>query len=156
MTRSVGDLDSKHVERAKQAISPALRRKVKRRDHGKCRVPWCRSSHNLDIHHILARCMGGTNSLENLITLCEAHHLAHHEGALHIEMVNGEVQFRREGQNSFTRATRAVETSAELRKRGFDRETIRNAVERTRTHVGMEDLTVQQWVEVALRYCSAG
>lgn len=48
---------------------------------------------------------------------------------------------------------RAVETSAELRKRGFDRETIRNAVERTRTHVGMEDLTVQQWVDIALRYC---
>lgn len=56
-------------------------------------------------------------------------------------------------EGSFTRATRAVEASAELKKRGYDRETVRKAVERTRNHVGTQELTASQWVEIALRYC---
>ncbi|HEY5944245.1 MAG TPA: HNH endonuclease [Kofleriaceae bacterium] len=78
---SVGTVE-KLGRRAKSDIPPALRRKVKRRDHGRCRVPWCRSSRNCDQHHIIPIWLGGEHTEENLLTLCESHHLALHAGAL--------------------------------------------------------------------------
>ena len=119
-------------------------------------MPGCRAHTNLDAHHIRHRQHGGTNELSNLITLCEAHHLALHAGTLVIEIVDGEVRFRREGRNSFTRATREVETKKALHDRGFDRETIKNVMARTVTHVGANDLSVEQWLALALRYAEKG
>ena len=66
--------------RAKQTIPPALRRKVLRRDGGCCRVPGCRNATFVDVHHLQPRSEGGTNTLENLVTLCGAHHRAIHAG----------------------------------------------------------------------------
>jgi hypothetical protein len=108
----IGDIDSTICERARQEISPATRRKVLHRDQGRCQVPGCRAHANLDVHHIQHRAHGGTNDLWNLITLCEAHHLCHHEGTLRIERVGDELRFRREGRNAFTRATRIVARDA--------------------------------------------
>ena len=76
----IGSIDGAKPERAKQVIPPAVRRFVWRRDHGRCRVPGCRSSSNLDVHHIVPREHGGTNEPGNLLLLCEGHHLALHEG----------------------------------------------------------------------------
>jgi 5-methylcytosine-specific restriction endonuclease McrA len=68
--------------RATQTIPPALRRAVLRRDAGKCRVPGCRHAVYTDVHHIALRSENGKHSLENLVTLCSAHHYASHNGKL--------------------------------------------------------------------------
>jgi hypothetical protein len=140
------------VERARQEISPATRRKVLHRDKGRCQVPGCRAHANLDVHHLLHRAQGGTNDLWNLITLCEAHHLCHHEGTLRIERVGDELRFRREGSNAFTRATRIVATKEALRERELGREQIVEVMQRTLAHVGANELSELEWIATALRY----
>jgi hypothetical protein len=148
----IGDIDANVVERARQEISPATRRKVLHRDQERCRVPGCMSHTNLDVHHIGQLMYGGSNEMSNLLTLCEAHHLAHHDGTLVVERVGDEVAFRREGRNNFTRATREVATRDALRERKYDREQIRAIMQRTVTHVGANALSEQQWLAIALRY----
>ncbi len=73
-----------------------------------------------------------------------------------IARVADEVVFRREGRNRFTRATREVETKAALRARGFDAGRVKQIMARTITHVGANDLSAEQWLDVALRYAAAG
>ena len=68
--------------RATQSIPPKLRRAVLRRDGGKCRVPGCRHAVFTDVHHLVPRSEGGTDSLEKLATFCGAHHRAIHDGKL--------------------------------------------------------------------------
>ena len=68
--------------RATQTIPPAVRRKVSRRDGGRCRVPGCRHATYVDVHHRKPRSEQGGHQPDNLITLCSAHHLALHDGAL--------------------------------------------------------------------------
>ena len=85
---STGSVASKcaHVgARAKQAIKPATRRAVLRRDHRRCAVPGCRNALFLDLHHIAPRSEGGANDADNLITLCGVHHRAAHRGELVVE-----------------------------------------------------------------------
>lgn len=50
---------------------------VKARDGNKCRI--CRSTKQLQVHHILPLSRGGTNSQLNLITLCHACHEKRHK-----------------------------------------------------------------------------
>jgi len=69
-------------ERATQDITPMVRRFVRRRDHGKCCVPGCRASRNVDLHHVVHREHGGGHEAENLTLTCTAHHRALHEGKL--------------------------------------------------------------------------
>jgi hypothetical protein len=79
------DVDANtHVgtHRATQTIPPALRRAVLRRDEGRCRVPGCRHAVFTDVHHLRLRSESGAHSLENLATLCSAHHRAVHRGEL--------------------------------------------------------------------------
>jgi hypothetical protein len=64
----------------------------------------------------------------------------------------GDVTFRREGRNRFTRATREVETREELRRRGYDRDATKLIMTRVVTHVGVNELSAQQWLALALRY----
>ncbi|HSU41190.1 MAG TPA: HNH endonuclease [Polyangiaceae bacterium] len=72
----------KKPTRATQTIPPALRRQVLRRDGGRCQVPGCQHATFVDVHHLRPRCEGGANTLENLVTLCGAHHRASHAGKL--------------------------------------------------------------------------
>src|SRR5437667_11899867 len=51
----IGSLDAKKPSRAAQDIPPATPRLVKRRDHGRCRIPGCRSAAHCEIHHIVLR-----------------------------------------------------------------------------------------------------
>jgi hypothetical protein len=148
----IGDIDSNVVERARQEISPATRRKVLHRDQERCRVPGCMSHTNLDVHHLWQLMYGGTSEMSNLLTLCEAHHLALHEGTLVIAWVGDELTFRREGRNNFTRATREVATRDALRERKYSREQIREIMRRTVTHVGENEVSEAQWLAIALRY----
>jgi len=68
--------------RATQTIPPAIRRAALRRDGGKCCVPGCRHGVFTDAHHLVRRAEDGRHSLDNLVTLCAAHHRAVHEGRL--------------------------------------------------------------------------
>ncbi len=68
--------------RAKQDVTPMVRRFVKRRDRGQCTVPGCRSSRFGDVHHIVGRADGGSHEAENLTVLCSAHHISLHSGQL--------------------------------------------------------------------------
>lgn len=54
------------------------------RDGFKCQFPYCRTTRlrSLTAHHITPACQGGTNDLDNLITLCDAHHKALHTEAI--------------------------------------------------------------------------
>jgi len=88
----------------------------------------------------------------NLITLCEAHHLAHHDGTLMVKIVDGVVVFKREGRNNFTRVMREVATRAALRERGYERDLVGVVMRRTINHVGVNDLSEEQWLAIALGY----
>jgi uncharacterized membrane protein YccC len=50
----------------------------------RCRVPGCRSTDHLDVHHIIPQAQGGPHELWNLMLLCSGHHIAHHAGLLAI------------------------------------------------------------------------
>jgi hypothetical protein len=58
------------LARAKQTTPPALRRAVLARDHRCCRVPGCRNTAFVDVHHLHLRSEGGPHRSENLLTLC--------------------------------------------------------------------------------------
>jgi hypothetical protein len=146
----IGSIDGEEAERAKQAIPPATRRLVLRRDHHRCRVPDCRSSRNLEIHHVVHREDGGTNEPSNLIALCEGHHIAHHDGRLHIEGTAPDLTFVRDPASSFKTATLVVETMAALKGLGYQKREARAAAEAARAHVGTADLPIQAWIKIAL------
>ncbi len=96
---------------------------------------------------------GGKHTLENLISLCESHHIAHHAGALIVEGTASSANFTRRAHNSFGIAERGVDTARALKDLGFDRHEVKAAMEKTRTHVGTAELTLEQWIKVALSYC---
>jgi hypothetical protein len=85
--QDVGHVERAHVgaKRATQTVAPAVRRQVTRRDGGRCRVPGCRHAVFTDVHHLRLRSEGGESTLENLVTLCPAHHRAIHRGELVVE-----------------------------------------------------------------------
>ena len=61
------------------AIPPKTRREVLSRDRHCCRRPGCHTTRFLEVHHKVPRAQGGTNSAENLITLCSGCHQLVHE-----------------------------------------------------------------------------
>jgi hypothetical protein len=81
--------------RVTRHIPEATRRAVRRRDHARCRVPWCRSTGDLHDHHIQHFAKGGGNGKDNLITLCWSHHRDLHDGKLRLDVDNGHAKFTR-------------------------------------------------------------
>ena len=67
-----------------RAIPRAVRRHVLARDHHTCRIPGCRNTHGIEVHHIVPRAEGGSNRAEYLITICGIHHPAVHGGQLQV------------------------------------------------------------------------
>lgn len=91
-------VDDELGKRAASKIPPAMRRRVFERDAYRCRFPGCRSSRNLDIHHLKHRANGGGHSSGNLGTLCVGHHGLHHDGVIAITGdADGELVFTRNG-----------------------------------------------------------
>ncbi len=125
--------------RATQSIPPALRRKVMRRDHGRCVVPGCLHATFVDLHHIERRADGGRNDENNLIVLCSAHHRAQHRGQL---CITGDVGtglfFRRADGAGYggTNSAHSVDVSERafrgLRGMGVGEKEARRALERVR------------------------
>jgi hypothetical protein len=91
----VGSIDEDAPERAHQDIAPSVARLVRRRDHGRCRTPGCRSARGLELHHIVHREHGGRHDASNLILLCSSCHSAHHRGLLAIEGTSAQLVVRR-------------------------------------------------------------
>ena len=151
--QELGSLDAESPERAKQTIPPAVRRLVMRRDHARCRVPDCRCHRNLDVHHIVPRAEGGSNKPDNLLVLCEAHHLAHHEGSLRIEGTPANTTFVRSPNNRFKIETHVVETTKALVTLGWKRHEVKAAIDATRAHVGRADVPLEEWIKIALSKC---
>ena len=50
------------------------------RDDWRCQAPGCRARSGLHVHHITPRGVGGPNSHDNLIVVCNVHHLMIHRG----------------------------------------------------------------------------
>ena len=96
--RVIGDLDAAHPERARQSVTPRMREQVLARDEHRCCVPGCRSSRNLDVHHIIPQAQGGPHELWNMTVLCSGHHIAHHAGLLAIYRGDQELHFHWENQ----------------------------------------------------------
>ena len=73
--RIVGLSDGKPVVTSAKSrrIPPAIRDFVMWRDGG-CRAGGCRSTHRLQIHHVVPWSHGGTHHPDNLVTLCLYHH----------------------------------------------------------------------------------
>jgi 5-methylcytosine-specific restriction endonuclease McrA len=65
-------------ERNRATIAPSMRAAVLSRDRHCCVTPGCGSARFLEIHHLVPRARGGTNHIENLVTLCSrCHQFAH-------------------------------------------------------------------------------
>ncbi|MFO0724267.1 MAG: HNH endonuclease signature motif containing protein [Myxococcota bacterium] len=68
-----------------RTVTPALRRAVRARDGGRCVVPGCTNIRFIDVHHLRPAAQGGPHTLENLVSLCTAHHQRLHDGVLSVE-----------------------------------------------------------------------
>jgi hypothetical protein len=56
-------------------------RALLRRDGGCCAHPGCPNTTKLHAHHVIPWLVGGPTNLDNLILLCERHHVSVHDGA---------------------------------------------------------------------------
>ncbi|MGH3407592.1 MAG: HNH endonuclease, partial [Streptosporangiaceae bacterium] len=66
------------IGRRHRKPTAAIRRAVRERDQYRCQFPGCHSRRT-DLHHIRHWARGGKTSYQNLILLCEAHHVIVHE-----------------------------------------------------------------------------
>jgi hypothetical protein len=96
----IGSIDGATPERASQDVPPSVARLVWRRDARRCRVPGCRSSRGLEIHHLVRRVDGGSHDASNLILACSACHMAHHNGFLTITGTADHLEVHRRGEPS--------------------------------------------------------
>jgi hypothetical protein len=79
--------------RRTRTISPSMRRALALRDRGCC-YPACTNRFFLHGHHIVHWANGGHTRLDNLVTLCGAHHRLLHEGGFHVERnADGDLAF---------------------------------------------------------------
>ena len=106
----IGSIDGTEPERAYQDIPPSVARLVWRRDGGRCRVPGCRSSRGLELHHLIHRADGGTHEASNLGLVCAACHQAHHDGRLTISGTVDQIEVHRRGAH--VDATESVTAAA--------------------------------------------
>jgi len=91
-------VDDEQGARATSRIPAPTRRRVFERDEFRCRFPGCRSSRNLDIHHLKHQADGVDHRTENLALVCGGHHKLHHDGVIDISGdANGELVFTRNG-----------------------------------------------------------
>jgi 5-methylcytosine-specific restriction endonuclease McrA len=146
-----------HVGRARQAVPPALRRAVLARDRRRCRVPGCKNTHFVDVHHLRPRSEGGENKLENLITLCTAHHRATHRGELIIETAADGLGFQHADGTHYGTAVAAssIDTHARvfgaLRNLGFREREARAVLVELRNDASMREASTEHLLREALQ-----
>lgn len=150
--------DARVGARATQTIPPALRRAVLVRDRHCCRVPGCRNSAFLDLHHIELRSEGGPNILANILTICGAHHRAVHRGSLLIEKDStGGVRFRHGDGTAYGQVLepQLLDVQAKLfsalRRLGFREGEVRAVLKELRQDESLRDAGIQDLLGEALR-----
>jgi hypothetical protein len=158
----LGSLDGLTPVRARQDVTPSVRRFVMRRDGGKCTVPGCRSTRNLDVHHIIHREHGGSHEPDNLTVLCEAHHTQLHDGLIAITGKAPKISVaRRHDPNVTPKRTKLDDVTAivgartELVKRGYSKAQAAAAVELARAQTG-ERASVDLLVTIAIEHAHVG
>jgi hypothetical protein len=145
------------TSRAKQAIPPAIRRLVMRRDQGRCSVIGCSSRVFVDIHHLNPRAEGGARDPDSLICLCGAHHRAVHRGQLLIAgRVSSGLVFRHADGSAYggTVSPEVADTQTRvfrmLRGLGFRETESRRALEHVRAEARVDHGDTQQVLRAAL------
>ncbi len=79
----------KDGERSRAAVPESTRWEVFTRDRHRCRALGCRHTRFLEIHHLVPRDQGGTNQIDNLVTLCSSCHRLCHEHGWSKRMLRG-------------------------------------------------------------------
>ncbi len=128
------------------------------RDGHCCRVPGCKNSTYLDLHHIELRSEGGRNALENILTVCGAHHRAVHRGWLLIQRdASGRVSFQHGDGTPYGQAPapRALDVQAKtfsaLRGMGFKEVEVRAVLAELRQDHDLRDASLPELLREALR-----
>ena len=75
--------------RSHRLVTDRQHRALLLRQHDHCAHPGCPNTKNLHAHHRIHWINGGRTDLNNLLLLCERHHLAHHGGQFHIHTAGG-------------------------------------------------------------------
>jgi len=145
-------------QRAKQTIPPALRRATLQRDQHKCRAPGCTNTLFLDVHHIVPRCEGGPNQLDNLVTLCGVHHRAAHRGQLLIDQPTPETaRFRHADGTAYghipnpRQLAERTKTFAALRSLGFRESDARRVLDELDADTELRDASVERRLREAVQ-----
>ncbi|HEX7842112.1 MAG TPA: HNH endonuclease signature motif containing protein, partial [Kofleriaceae bacterium] len=136
----IGSLDGAEPERAYQDIPPSVARFVWRRDGGRCRVPGCRSSRGLELHHLIHRADGGTHDASNLTLVCTACHQSHHDGRLTISGPADRIEVRRPGQTGPASSDRDLSPRPSAGAHVDATEAVRSSA-RTGAHVDATEVT---------------
>jgi hypothetical protein len=77
------------VGRSHRLVTDRQYRALLARQHGHCAHPGCPNTKNLHAHHRIHWIHGGRTDLDNLLLLCERHHVAHHAGEFEILTLPG-------------------------------------------------------------------
>jgi HNH endonuclease len=72
------------VGRSHRLVTDRQYRALFVRQHGHCAHPGCPNTKSLHAHHRIHWIHGGRTDLDNLLLLCERHHVAHHAGQFEI------------------------------------------------------------------------
>jgi hypothetical protein len=175
----IGSLDAEQPQRATQEVPPRVRRLVMRRDGRRCTISGCRSTANLEVHHIVPREDGGRHEPSNLTMMCDACHANVHRGLITITgsapgfvVTRAHVPDARDARthgpdarahgpdahvcasraSAFDRVALDVDAKAALVQAGFSKSEAARAVSAARaTRPG--DLTLSELVRDALRAC---
>jgi Holliday junction resolvase RuvA-like protein/HNH endonuclease len=145
-----------HVGRARKGVPPATRRAVLHRDRHCCCVPGCKNTHFVDVHHLQPRSEGGKNTLDNLITLCTAHHRASHRGELIIETTDAGLVFQHADGTPYGDAVTPTSTDAHakvfsaLRNLGFREREARAVLTELRKDPDLRQAPTDQLLREAL------
>ena len=141
----------------KRSIPARVRRQVLARDKHRCTVPGCRSTANVDCHHIVRRADGGSNEPENLATTCGGHHLLLHQGKLTMTgRAPDAIVFRwtTPPPDPATATLVEADVRSALVTLGFKPAEATAAVTAARAHVG-DAPTLEQLLREALTHCAA-
>ena len=100
------------VGRSHRLVTDRQYRALMARHHSHCAHPGCPNTKNLHAHHRIHWLHGGRTDLDNLLLLCERHHVAHHDGAFQILALGaGRFRFITADGRDLTAVTRSEQSA---------------------------------------------